>query len=243
MVEFTPLEYATEDKSEERFDKSFDERFGGESHLDDFDDERDDRVGGRYSFGGLPRETSSSDPERIIKRHQAAKDKRKGEKMEQKRSTNLLGGLCAVLFVVTFVMGVGLIRSQDRIERMEGEMRQLTTAFRNHFTQEPSPPGPLAPAFAEAAQPPSTVAPDASYPYTEDSHADPTADASPLMGENPALIPPIPETYTIQPGDSLIAISLRFFGNTDMVADILELNGIEDPDMIVAGRTIALPRR
>ncbi|MCL1877818.1 MAG: LysM domain-containing protein [Defluviitaleaceae bacterium] len=61
--------------------------------------------------------------------------------------------------------------------------------------------------------------------------------------EEAAIIAPIPETYTIQPGDSLLAISLRFFGDANMVYAILELNGLEDPDMIIAGRTISLPRR
>ena len=256
MVELTPLEYATDkinktDTEEGKF------LLPGEEELD----ENEDRVEGRFSFGGMPREKNSDDPERVIRRHQAAKDRRGRIVMEQKRATNLLAGLCAVLFVVTFVMGVGLIRSQDRIERMEGEMRQLATAFRNQFIPDSQATvGGLTPAFAEAppapveqdeavptagSEPAETVAiqPTPSPTPTPEPAPTPVADASPATGEQTALIPEIPYTYTIQPGDSLIAISLRFFGNVDMVADILELNGIEDPDMIVAGRTIALPRR
>ena len=145
-------------------------------------------------------------------------------------------------------MGVGLIRNQDRIERMESEMRQLATAHRNLFAQISSTD--LAPVFAEAQPPFETPFEEAEEPPayeemfypalqpTETANIIPTA-----PGEQEALIPQIPEAYTIQPGDSLIAISLRFFGDPNMVDEILALNGIDDPDLIVAGRTIALPRR
>jgi nucleoid-associated protein YgaU len=52
----------------------------------------------------------------------------------------------------------------------------------------------------------------------------------------------LPEAYTIQPGDSLIEISLRFYGDTSMMDEILALNGITNADKIVSGKTIALPR-
>jgi nucleoid-associated protein YgaU len=52
----------------------------------------------------------------------------------------------------------------------------------------------------------------------------------------------VPEAYTIQPGDSLLNISLEFYGTTGKVNEILALNGISVADMIIAGRTIALPR-
>jgi len=250
LVEMTPLEYATAESVKE--DDHEESRHGFELPGEEQDD---DRIEGRFSY--MPRVKSSDDPERVIRRHEANKHRRRGVVMEQKRATNLLAGLCAVLFVVTFVMGVGLVRSQDRIYRMEGEMRQFATVLRNHVVQdafvEATPP-----AQSQAAQAgtPEETAPVAVLPPPTDivsvtpppspepaSTPEPAADASPAIHEQAALIPDIPETYTIQPGDSLIAISLRFFGNTDMVADILELNGIEDPDHIVAGRTIALPRR
>ena len=248
LVELTPLEFAepptaTSEDSEDHF-------------------EEDDPVEGRFAFGKPPREKSSDDPERIIKRHQAAKDRRRGFVMEQKRSTNLLAGLSAVLFVVVFVMGVSLVRSQDRIYRMEGELRQVATAFRNHMAN-PIVIETTAPAFAEASPPVTQYAPPAEATLPTASEAEPTTepaiaaqptpiptpdpappqDAAAATGEHAALIPAIPETYTIQLGDTLIGISLQFFGTADMVADILELNGIENPDMIVEGRTIALPRR
>jgi len=244
-----------------------------------FEDEFDERDT-LYAMHG-PRDT---DPEDIIRRHQANSAKRRGVRVEQKRASSLLGGLCALLFVVSFVMGVGLVRNQDRIDRLEGEIRQLVTAHRNLFAQMSTPE--FAPAFAEANPPavpnngeqgtaPATEArietptvptqpptlpqqqvyhptlPPATQPITqpvtqpptEPPTEPPTIPRTQPISDQEASIPTIPATYTIQPGDSLLGISLRFFGDANMVSEILLLNGIEDPDMIVAGRTIALPQR
>lgn len=45
-------------------------------------------------------------------------------------------------------------------------------------------------------------------------------------------------TYEIQSGDSLFSIAQRFGVS---VAEILELNGIDDPDRIEAGQVLTLP--
>ena len=240
-VELTPMEYAS--------DKENIDDYENEAAYDD--DDNPENVEGRYAMGG-PRDLQ---PEDIIRRHQATRARIKGQTMEQKRAVNLLASLCAVLFVVSFVMGVGLIRNQDRIERMEGEIRQLTTAHRNLFAQVAT--GDLTPVFAEAPPqvpeteeeavetiqepPPAEATVISPPPPTRETAAVPHPNPSPQ--EQEALVGTIPETYTIQSGDSLINISIRFFGDAGMVAEILELNGIEDADHIVAGRTIALPQR
>lgn len=46
------------------------------------------------------------------------------------------------------------------------------------------------------------------------------------------------QEYRIQPGDSLSGIAARFGVS---VADLVALNGLADPDHIVAGRTLAIP--
>jgi len=222
-----------------------------------------------------------ANPEEVIRRHQVNSKKRRGSRIEQKRASSLLASLCAVLFVVSFVMGVGLIRNQDRIDRMEGEIRQLVTAHRNLFVQmsnleftpafaetnlavapensahfythvydaSPSIEAPYTPpAQMETEQPPEPVYQPQPTPGPEPEHIPPAPPApqQPVaynQYEQEAFIPAIPATYTIQPGDSLLAISIYFFGTSGMVDEILTLNGIENPDHIVAGRTIALPQR
>ena len=201
--------------------------------------------------------SKSIEPEEVIRRHQAEKARRKAPVAEQKRALNLVASLCALLFVISFVMGARLIQNQDRISTMEQEIRMLNTGMRNVFAQMNT--GELAPVFAEQdlqdpydytglprAEP--TATPSESH-ETEAGETDeaqvtqPTTPPTQETGTTETTVSAIPETYTIQYGDSLISISQRFFNDADMVEEIMALNGIEDPNHIVAGRTIALPRR
>jgi len=50
-----------------------------------------------------------------------------------------------------------------------------------------------------------------------------------------------PVSYVIQPGDTLIGISTRQYGNDSYVQAICELNGITNPDNIQIGQKILLP--
>ena len=252
FVEITPVDPVQEDFEEPVFFTNGDED-------DDYDK-------------NTTRFTYDSDPDDVIRRHKANTAKRRVARADQRRASGLLAGLCAVLFVVSFVMGVGLIRNQDDIRRMEAQIQQLVTAHRNLFAQLYSPPQ-AAPVFAEAAAPAEMATAESEYtpayvpaPAVQVAEPAPAApavqpapaaapvtpvaapaaaepEAVPVYYEQEAIIPPIPETYTIRPGDSLLAISLYFFGNITMVDAILELNGIENPDLIVAGRTILLPQQ
>jgi len=247
FVEFTPVDPIEEDYQETAVSEYEEEAF-------------DDTYEQRHI----------ANPEEVIRRHQANTAKRRG-RTDQKRSSSLLASLCAVLFVVSFVMGVGLIRNQDRIDRMEGEIRQLVTSHRNLFTHMSNME--FAPVFAEA-NPPVTEYVFDSHVYDTIPPADTfqtietqfTSEEPSIAAETPSVPEPVieqppplqpeptppaniqqevfmPTTYTIQPGDSLLAIALYFFGDANIVAEILELNGLDDPDHIVAGRTITLPQR
>ncbi|MCL1863372.1 MAG: LysM peptidoglycan-binding domain-containing protein [Defluviitaleaceae bacterium] len=225
MVEFKPVEYASDNEEENE------------------EIEETNELEGRFSMAGPHKR-----PEDIIRRHENAKARRRGTIMEQKRATNLLAGLCAVLFVISFVMGVNLARSHDRIDNNEAQIRQLTTALRNHLTPAEQTAY-HTPAFAEnenqigeaAGVVVAELTPEPAYNTYLTAPPEETIPVS--VYEEAALIPPIPETYTIQPGDSLLAISIYFFGDGNMVSEILTLNGIENPDHIIAGRTISLPPR
>lgn len=59
--------------------------------------------------------------------------------------------------------------------------------------------------------------------------------------EAAASISGIDRKYTIQPGDTLAEISIRFYGSTDMIMRICETNGIGNPNTIFIGQEIELP--
>ena len=52
-----------------------------------------------------------------------------------------------------------------------------------------------------------------------------------------------PESYQVQKGDSLIAISRRFYGTDEKVIEICRLNNIKDPKQIQPGQNILLPSK
>jgi len=290
LIEFTPLEYAKDEPNEPKisrykndgFDRPREKNYN--KSYDDYDEEKspvagygddffDDKHGDeRYSLRQPPR--NHTDPEDIIRRREVNKARRKGVSQEQKRTSNMLAGLCAVLFVICFIMGVGLIRNQERMETYSEQVRLLTDALRGHISADIdlSDPNSIAHAFAEDTTPvnldvpalpgdvdltlppvqPQQPTTDVTTPvyvpvpvYSPEPTLPPTTVYTPpsATAENPALVSPIPETYIVQPGDSLLAIALYFFGDANMVNEILALNGLTNPDMIVAGHTINLPRR
>lgn len=59
--------------------------------------------------------------------------------------------------------------------------------------------------------------------------------------ETPEEVPEGPESYIIQPGDSLAKISREKYGTDDMVDEICTLNEIANGDYIQVGETILLP--
>ena len=64
-------------------------------------------------------------------------------------------------------------------------------------------------------------------------------DSSPQVQEALAR----PESYQVQKGDSLIAISRRFYGTDEKVIEICRLNNIKDPNQIQPGQNIILPSK
>ena len=266
-------------------------------------------------------------PEDIIRKRKEKRNVKRNMK-EHKRTLNLLVSMSAVLFVVCFVLGAGLIQSQNRIGTVETQIIQLGAAYRNLYTHVANPVfapvggGPFAADGSFGGTPSGGIGLDESGESAGTgplegtvSNGGPSNEGTPNEGilnegipnegtpvevagevnnlpnlptlpnlpENsqngngmeidgipvgpPVNIQPgpvgtpdpnnatqaapgvpvpgqqarfIPETYTIQPGDSLSGISIYFYG-TDRVAEILELNGMDDPNMIIAGRTILLP--
>ena len=59
-----------------------------------------------------------------------------------------------------------------------------------------------------------------------------------LLGGKEALAD---EVYTVQPGDTLSAISYNFFGTVDAIDQIVKVNDITDKNLIFVGEELILP--
>ena len=87
---------------------------------------------------------------------------------------------------------------------------------------------------------PEAAAPAAEEPAVEEAAA-PAA-------EEPALRKPLPRsqsqaarTYTVESGDTLWAISERFYGDGNKYQIIADASGIENPDLIQPGQVLTIP--
>lgn len=77
----------------------------------------------------------------------------------------------------------------------------------------------------------------------QETSTDTADDADTALNDNDATVTngPIPVSYTIVKGDTLISICRARYGSMDRVQEICELNGIKNPDNIAVGQTILLP--
>lgn len=81
-----------------------------------------------------------------------------------------------------------------------------------------------------------------------------TADAAPAINTDPSLesntavtpvltsLGPVPETHVVQPDETLYAISMKYYNNHIYAGDIERLNEMKNPDHIVVGTVLKLPR-
>jgi nucleoid-associated protein YgaU len=100
-------------------------------------------------------------------------------------------------------------------------------------TTEPPPPAPEAAAPAAEAPAPE-VAPAAV------EEAAPAAEPAPAPAPPPPP-PPAPRTYTVVSGDTLWAISERFYGDGSKYQVIADASGIPNPDLIHPGQVLTIP--
>lgn len=74
-----------------------------------------------------------------------------------------------------------------------------------------------------------------------DSSADAGASENSTNGQTVQTGSSAVSSYTIRKGDTLSAISTRYYGNVQTVAEICKLNNMKEDDIIYPGQTILLP--
>jgi nucleoid-associated protein YgaU len=83
-------------------------------------------------------------------------------------------------------------------------------------------------------------------PPLPEPEAAPAAEAEPVAEEAAAAEPepepePVARTYTVESGDTLWAISERFYGDGSKYQIIADASGISDPDLIHPGQVLTIP--
>jgi LysM repeat protein len=94
--------------------------------------------------------------------------------------------------------------------------------------------------------------PPAPEPAAPEAAADAAPEVAPAAVEEPAPAPeppppPAPEpavrTYTVVSGDTLWAISERFYGDGNKYQEIANASGVSNPDLIYPGQVLTIPSR
>jgi hypothetical protein len=68
-------------------------------------------------------------PEILIRKRQLARVQKNNS--DQKKVVNLLASLCAVLFLICFIMGTGLVQNEDRISKLEKQLASINFDDKN----------------------------------------------------------------------------------------------------------------
>ncbi|MDR2939364.1 MAG: LysM peptidoglycan-binding domain-containing protein [Clostridiales bacterium] len=179
--------------------------------------------------------------------------KEEKEYYAQKKALNLLVSLCVVLFVTSFVMGIGLMNNQDRIANLEENIVTLSTTYRSLaestevFAQSNSSAGEGGSLIEENGSEGAATnegfsenlidgdTNDENLPEDVGSIIQETTDDLTSMD--------LPEYYVVQSGDTLLQIAERFYGTRLMAEKIMEHNNIEDANKIISGTRLVLPPR
>lgn len=155
------------------------------------------------------------------------------------RTSMLIGGIAALVVVV----GVAIFVVSQRAQNEVGENA-------DPLVNVAEPENGNAMGTAPAANNSASTTPANSTASTPD-----TATAAPVTNEAtgetataedaaPALVTlgAVPSVHVVQPNETLYDISMKYYKTHIYAGDIESLNGLEDPDQIVAGMELKLPQ-
>lgn len=174
---------------------------------------------------------------------------------EYKKMSNIFGSLSAVLFLICFIMGAGLIQSDDKIAELEKRLVKLDDSYRYILSQikDDNVQSVFAQNNSKYSEPSSEQTSSLS---TADTHT--TQQTTVLTTEvstisTTQIIDKTSETtsknksqqnlkkYEVKEGDTLELISKKFYGDRSKIEEIMSINGLDNPNTIYVGKTLLLP--
>lgn len=164
------------------------------------------------------------------------------------------------LLVATVFLGGSLVSSNNRIDKLEGDVTNIRTAYNELVTYINESGTQAVFANANTSTVPSDVVetnivveaveetvpsdvPEPTPAPTPEPTPTPTVAPAPTVSSNNATQNQVGKTYTVQQGDNLLSITRKIYGsnNDDMLDLIMEENGLTDPNKIYFGMVLDLP--
>lgn len=181
----------------------------------------------------------------------------KKENTSQKRLVAMLYSACTFLAVVVLVIGITMMNNYDKMRSMEESLDALTKNLLKINVETSNPLNEWETDLAEASTEQVIVEVvegnvETTTQVAETEEVTTTVvETTEVLETTTASIEPVVEPtaptvsevsyHVVQPGESLIAISIAVYQTDTMVDEIKEMNGIEDEDKIYAGQKLQLP--
>lgn len=172
---------------------------------------------------------------------------------EYKKMSSVFSSLSAVLFLVCFIMGAGLIQSDDKINQLEKRLTKLDESYRYILSQMKDDN--VQSVFAPNNQQNTNPQQQTTYNQTITEQTEQTTDTEQTQTIQITTLATTQDTtqattqldksnlkqYEVKEGDSLELISKRFYGNRGKIEEIMLINNLDNPDTIYVGMTLLLP--
>ncbi len=188
---------------------------------------------------------------------------------QQQKVMNMLVMVSSMLFVVSAIMGMSMMKSDSKIEELEKQVVLVTKAYdelvdqfvgdtttvfnqdnavevnamenpvTNPDINQAGVQGQQTTSKSDTNSIGSTDTTQNSEEATQSINAMLDSKNSSDTSDNATTTSN--QTYRIDVGDTLSSISLKFYGTKNRQIDIMKLNGIEDPNKIFYGMQIKLP--
>ncbi len=191
--------------------------------------------------------------------HFRLKDQEKKEAQYHKRFVNMLFALSGALVIMCILIGIGLLNNLEEMNRLKksfGAVMEDYGVLKNGLSEEvigetsnereketmnlnatdKIPEGTV------AENTPELPVTEANSNIDEDLEPENEEVVEAAAVENVEIKPKVPKTYIVKTGDNLITISYQFYSTKEMVAQIQEINDIDNPNKIYIGQTLLLPQ-
>lgn len=172
---------------------------------------------------------------------------------DSRRSVFISYAANAVMVVMILFIGMSMMNNHQKADKISGELEAPTLAADmptslqvieingNVYPEVSAETGELTAANGkeELTQEPTALQQQATEAPTETVTEAPTEAAT--SSEPVVVTPKQYKTYEIKKGETLISLSKKFYGDTSMIDEIMELNDIKDRDYVYEGQIIKLP--
>lgn len=157
---------------------------------------------------------------------------------QKNRMSTLVTGI-ALLVVVVGLIAYG-VNQRSKNEMSEVDPLTEVAAPENGNAMQPGTQVDAASTTPDVAM---TGTTEAAAPATGTLESD-MAEAAAQLEATPALttLGAVPETHVVEPNETLSSISRLYYGDEVFAGDIESLNGIQDPNKIMVGQELKLPR-